>query len=171
MPDSFKPVPPGADYERGLLAALGAVAHGCKVVTKYLKPVKQIIKILDLCHWAQSSHGHAKSLPEDGGLPYTGIENAQFTILFLKAFHGLVHTTYLSYIFPKCTYQRVILKDMVEIHFQYFPSGDGRCIISIFWKNLSYLECRLLRFAPEMCIIGFMVFIGHLITPGHDILF
>ena len=82
---------PGADNERSLLAARGAITHSGEVIPHDLEGIVQVIEVLNLGDWTKTPHGHSNALSQNGAFPNARIAHADIPKLLLHAFHHLIH--------------------------------------------------------------------------------
>ena len=149
VPNAFQAVPAGAHDERRPLGSCAPEMHGRQVIPQQLKPVVQVVEVLDLSNGPQSPHGQADALPQDRALPNPDVENAVFTERLLHAFHGLIDPANAAGVLPKSEQLRVAFKQGFEV----VPENDAPIFLGIsleLWRHRLHIQRAQLPFDMEV---------------------
>ena len=114
MPNAFKSVSACANDCRCFLSATSSPLHCRQIITHQLQCIEEIIQILNLNDWFESSHGKTNSLTKYRGLTDACIGNAQESILCLQSTESLIHIAQLSYIFAECHNAWIIIEMIIK---------------------------------------------------------
>ena len=169
MPDALEAVAAGADDQRGFLSADSTVTQGGQVVAEDLQAIKQVIEILDLGNGPEAAHGHAQSLPDDGGLADARIGNAQLAIFLLQAFQGLVHASDIAHVLAKDQRFRIFVENVIEVIYQDLAAIDHRSVIGIFRGHLFHLHGRKGCLAVQVRAVALGIVGNGLLQPVHHL--
>ncbi len=140
VPDALQPMSARAHDDRRLLSACGTPAQGGQVVAHDLQRVQHIIEILNFRDRAQSAHGHADGLPEDGGFADARVGHAQRAVFFLHALEALVDVAEESHILTEADHARVAPEDGVEGGVDHLEAHHGGRVFRVDGRHFLDLE-------------------------------